>query len=64
VREENRLFAQAPQMGKVEMFPESESRFALKAFDGSISFIKDEQGAVTRLIFHALGRDMPAKKVK
>ena len=64
VRDGSRLFADAPQMGKVEIFAESESRFVFKAFDGSISFIRDEQGAVAQLILHAMGRDMPAKKVK
>jgi len=64
LREGDRLFAQAPQMGKVEMFPESELKFVFKAFDGSVSFIKDEKGAITQLILHAMGRDVPGKKVK
>jgi hypothetical protein len=64
VRDGDRLFADAPQMGKVEIFAESESKFVFKAFDGFVTFIKDEKKLVTQLVLHAMGRDMVGKKVR
>lgn len=62
--ENNRIFAQATGQNIFEIFPESETKFFLKAFDAQITFIKNEQGEVTEFIWHQAGRDIPAKKIK
>ena len=60
----DRLFIAPPGQPEVEIFPESETTFFVKAFDAEITFIKNEKGEVTELIFHAGGNDIPAKKIK
>lgn len=62
--ENNRIFVQPTGQPKFEIFPESEMKFFLKAFDAQITFVKNEQGKVTELIMHQAGKDMPAKKIK
>ena len=62
--EGNRLMTQATGQGKVEIFPSSPTEFFLKVVDAQITFVKDASGAVTQLVLHQGGRDMPAKKIK
>jgi CubicO group peptidase (beta-lactamase class C family) len=54
------------QMGNrsEELFAESEIRFFLKAVDAQITFVRDGQGQVIRLILHQGGVDMEAKKTQ
>ena len=63
-REEGKLMTQATGQSKVEVFPESEMRFFLKAVEAQITFVKDESGRVTALILHQGGRDQTAKRIK
>jgi len=60
--EGDKMFAQATGQQKVEIFPESETKFFLKVVDAQITFIKDKEGKVNQLILHQSGRDMPAKR--
>ena len=62
--ENNRIFAQATGQSKFEIYPESEMKFFIKAFNAQVTFIKNEQGKVTELIMHQGGRESPAKKIK
>ena len=61
-REGNRIFAQATGQQKLELFPESETRFFLKEVDAQIEFVRGEGGKVTGLILHQNGREMPGKR--
>jgi CubicO group peptidase (beta-lactamase class C family) len=63
-KEGEKLMAQATGQPKVEIFPESETKFVLRVVDAQITFVKDEGGRVTGLILHQGGRDVPGKKVK
>ena len=63
-KEGEKLMAQATGQPKVEIFPESETKFLLRVVDAQITFVKDESGRVTNLILHQSGRDVPGKKVK
>jgi D-alanyl-D-alanine carboxypeptidase len=63
-REGDRLMTQATGQSKIEVFPESDLQFFLKVVDAQITFVKDASGAVTSLILHQGGRDLPAKKIK
>jgi CubicO group peptidase (beta-lactamase class C family) len=62
-REGDSLMTQATGQPKFELFPESETKFFLKVVDAQVTFVKDDKGAVTRLILHQ-GGDQTAKKIK
>lgn len=49
---------------KAELYPESETRFFRKDVDVEVSFVKDETGRVTHLIFHQEGQELRAKRIK
>jgi CubicO group peptidase (beta-lactamase class C family) len=61
-REGDRIFAQATGQPKLELFPESETRFFLKVVDAQIEFVRGVDGKVTGLILHQNGRDLPGKR--
>jgi hypothetical protein len=58
------IFTQATGQGKVEIFPESETKFFLKVVDAQLEFVKDESGKFNKVILHQGGRDMEGKRVK
>ena len=62
--EGDRIMTQATGQQKVEIFPSSPTEFFLKVTNAQITFVKDASGAVTQLVLHQGGRDMPAKKIK
>jgi CubicO group peptidase (beta-lactamase class C family) len=62
-RDAEKFYLQATSQPRVEIFPESETKFFLKAVDAQITFVKDATGKVTQLILHQNG-DHEAKKIK
>jgi CubicO group peptidase (beta-lactamase class C family) len=62
--EGGRIMTQATGQQKVEIFPSSSTEFFLKVVNAQITFVKDASGAVTQLILHQGGRDIPGKKIK
>jgi CubicO group peptidase (beta-lactamase class C family) len=56
------LWAEATNQPNVQIYPESETRFFYKVVDAQITFEKDDDGNVTGLVLHQMGRDMPAPK--
>jgi CubicO group peptidase (beta-lactamase class C family) len=62
-REGDRLMTQATGQGKLEVFPESDTKFFLKVVDAQITFVKDDSGRVTHLILHQGGRDQKATRM-
>lgn len=63
-KENNKLMIQATGQEKVEIFPESESKFFLKVVEARIEFVKDASGKVTGLILYQAGQKLQAKKIK
>ena len=61
-KEENRLSAQATGQDKVEIYPESETKFFYKVVDAQITFVKNDKGVVEKLILHQNG-EHHAKKI-
>jgi len=57
------LMAQATGQPAFELFAEKEDGFFLKVVDAQMTFVRDASGAVTSLILHQGGRDLPARKV-
>lgn len=63
-KENDKLYAQATNQPKVELFPEAEIQFFIKDVDAQITFVKDKQGQVTHLILHQAGQSLEAKKIQ
>jgi len=62
-RDGDRLMTQATGQARLEVFPESETKFFLKVVDAQITFVKDERGTVTHLILHQGGKDQKAVRM-
>ncbi len=62
-RDGDRLFAQATGQGKNEIFAEGERDFFLKVVDAQITFQADVSGAITGLVLHQAGRDIPGRRL-
>ena len=62
--EGNRIFTQATGQGKIEIYPESETKFFLKVVDAQLDFVKDSSGKYNKAILHQGGRDMECKRIK
>ena len=62
--EGDRIFTQATGQSKVEIYPESETKFFLKVVDAQLEFVKDESGKYNKVILHQGGKDMEGKRVK
>ena len=63
-REGDRIMTQATGQDAIEIFPESDLEFFVKAFDAQISFRRDDSGKVTSLVLHQNGRDVQARKIE
>lgn len=64
--ENGHLYVLAPPLGpeRVELYPESETRFFMLADNISISFEKDEQVQVNKILVHFGGGTREGKRVK
>ena len=58
------LMVQAIGQPKLELFPESPSKFFVKEADIQIEFVVDGSGKATSLVFYQAGQRLPARKVK
>ena len=63
-KEGDKLMGQAYGEEKVELFPESETRYFLKVADAQVEFVKDDAGKVTGLVFQQAGQKMNAPKIR
>lgn len=61
--QDSQLFAQATGQPEFEIFAEDEDSFFSKVVPASVDFEKDDTGAVSGLILHQGGQDMPGKKI-
>ncbi len=62
--EETGLLVQATGQPVVPLFAESETKFFLRVIDAQLTFIKDDAGTVTSVIFHQGGTRETAEKVR
>jgi CubicO group peptidase (beta-lactamase class C family) len=60
---DGRLMAQATGQPAFELFPERTDGFFLKVVDAQLTFNRDASGAVTGLVLHQGGNDLPARKI-
>jgi D-alanyl-D-alanine-carboxypeptidase/D-alanyl-D-alanine-endopeptidase len=63
-KEAARLMARATGQPKIELVPESKTKFFVKEVDAQLEFVVNESGAATSLVLHQSGRDLPGKKIK
>jgi len=63
-RKGERLFTRMTGQAPLEIFPESETDYFLKAVDAQLTFQKNANGEVTAVVLHQDGIDQTAKKVK
>ena len=47
---------------KIRAYPESETTFFMKTVDAQFEFTRDPGGAVTGILLHQNGRDIPGKR--
>src|SRR5712692_1370880 len=62
-REGDKFFMQPTNQGRIEIFPESETKFFLKIIEAQATFVRDAQGKVTGLVWRQNGVDNQAKKI-
>ena len=62
-KENDRLISQATGQPKLELFPETDTKFFFRAVDARIVFAKNDHGQVTDLLFKQDGRDVQAIKI-
>ena len=62
-KEGDGLYSQAVGQ-KTELIPQSETRFFIKEFYGSVQFYKDETGQVTHLIHREWGNNQNEHEVR
>jgi CubicO group peptidase (beta-lactamase class C family) len=61
-REGGQIFAQATGQPKIEIFPESETKFFLKVVDAQLEFVRGEDGKTTAVRLHQGGRVTEGKR--
>ncbi len=60
--ERGRLMVQATGQPKFPVYPRSETQFFYKVVDAQLTFERDAEGKVSRLILHQNGQEMPAPR--
>jgi len=63
IKENNHLFFEGGQGAKIEIYPESETKFFQEARDAQITFVKNKKGEVIHLILHQRGTATTCKKI-
>jgi CubicO group peptidase (beta-lactamase class C family) len=59
----DRIFTQATGQSKVEIYPESETRFFLKVVEAVLDFVVDESGKCNKVVLHQGGQEIEGKRV-
>lgn len=60
----DKLVGEAAGKPKVQLVPQSETRFLIKEAGAEVEFIKDDNGKVTHLVYREGEKEMEAKRVK
>ncbi len=64
LRDGDRLFLEADPLGRVELYPESATKFFLRITNAQISFLRDSDGKVTHVLASINGHESPGKRVQ
>ena len=60
--EDEKLISQATGQQKFQIFPESQTKFFLKAVDAQIEFIENDNGNFSSFILYQGGQEISGKK--
>jgi CubicO group peptidase (beta-lactamase class C family) len=63
-KENNRLYVQVPGEDPEEFFPESETDFFSIEMDFQITFVKNEEGAIEKIVANYQGQKLELKKIE
>jgi CubicO group peptidase (beta-lactamase class C family) len=63
-RRDERFLVQMNDQPRLEVYPESETNFFLKAVDATVKFVKDDKGKVTHAIINQGGRETKAQRLE
>jgi CubicO group peptidase (beta-lactamase class C family) len=63
-KEGRHLYAQLAGQPRVEIFPASDTEFFWKVVDAQVTFVKDNQGKVTKAVHHQSGQTINAPKLE
>ena len=63
-KEGRHLYAQLAGQPRVEIFPKSDTEFYWKAVDAQVTFVKDNQGKVTKAVHHQGGQTINALRLE
>jgi hypothetical protein len=63
-REGDKLMFTVPGFPRVEAYPESETIFYFTVIEGQVTFVKNDKGEVTDLVFESNGRHLQARRIK
>jgi hypothetical protein len=63
-KENNRLYVQVPDEGHEEFFPESETDFFSIEWDMQITFVKNEEGVIEKIVANYQGQKLELKKIE
>jgi hypothetical protein len=63
-REGNRYFGQAPNNPKRELFAASATKFVIPEVESQVTFVKDDKGEVTELVYEQNERVVRCKRVR
>lgn len=64
IKDGDKLYAKVTGQEAFEILPSSDTEFFYKTIDANMTFIKDESGKVTKLIFRQAGQELESPKIK
>lgn len=63
IQEDARLYCQATGQPRLQLYPETATRFFFRELDANITFVRGSNGRVTKLVLRQNGKDVPAEKL-
>ena len=62
-QEDGRLYCQIAGQPKLQLYPETPTRFFFRELDANITFVKGTNGRIMKLVLRQSGREVPAEKL-
>ena len=62
-RDGEKFYLQPTNQGRIEIFPESDTKFFLKIIEAQATFVRDAQGKITGVVWRQNGVDNQARKI-
>ena len=62
-RDGEKFYLQPTNQGRIEIFPESDTKFFLRVIEAQATFVRDAQGKITGVVWRQNGVDNQARKI-